>query len=268
MSESTVDVLPELKQIVGALLFAAREPLSIKRIRKAMIETGNGFGGPYEQYAKATDEQIKGALEELQEEFEKAKLGLGVAKVAEAYRLQNDAACGPFVRALLEKNQTMRLSKPALETLAIVAYRQPCLRSEIEEVRGVAVDAVLRRLIDMQLVRVVRRSELPGRPWLFGTTQSFWSISASIPSTICRAARSLSAPYRQRIDGKAPKPSRKWKRNSTKAGMKRMQLKKNRLRPLTRKSMLRKNPRWLKKQGKNKHQGTKDSKDGMENISL
>jgi segregation and condensation protein B len=173
MIESTVDVLPELKQIVGALLFAAREPLSVKRIRKAMIETGSGFGGPYEQYAKATDEQIQGALEELQEDLDKAKLGLNVAKVAEAYRLQNDAACGPFVRALLEKNKTMRLSKPALETLAIVAYRQPCLRSEIEEVRGVSVDAVLRKLIDMQLVRVVRRSELPGRPWLFGTTQRF-----------------------------------------------------------------------------------------------
>ena len=100
-------------------------------------------------------------------------MGLGVALVAGAYRLQNDAACGPFVRALLEKNQVMRLSKPALETLAIVAYRQPCLRSEIEEVRGVSVDAVLRKLIDMQLVRVVRRSELPGRPWLFGTTQKF-----------------------------------------------------------------------------------------------
>lgn len=173
MSESTVDVLPELKQIVGALLFAAREPLSIKRMRKAMIETGSGFGGPYEQYAKATDQQIEGAIEALQEDMEGAKLGLGVAKVADAYRLQNDAACGPFVRALLEKNQTMRLSKPALETLAIVAYRQPCLRSEIEEVRGVSVDAVLRKLIDMQLVRVVRRSELPGRPWLFGTTQKF-----------------------------------------------------------------------------------------------
>jgi segregation and condensation protein B len=173
MKESTVDVLPELKQIVGALLFAAKEPLSIKRIRKAMIETGNGFSGPYEQYAKATDAQIKGALEQLQEDFEKAKLGLNVAHVAGAYRLQNDAACGPFVRALLEKNQSLRLSKPALETLAIVAYRQPCLRSEIEEVRGVSVDAVLRKLIDMQLVRVVRRSELPGRPWLFGTTQRF-----------------------------------------------------------------------------------------------
>ena len=173
MSESTVDVLPELKQIVGALLFAAKEPLTIKRMRKAMIETGNGFSGPYEQYAKATDKQIEGALEQLQEDLVKAKVGLGVALVAGAYRLQNDAACGPFVRALLEKNQTMRLSKPALETLAIVAYRQPCLRSEIEEVRGVSVDAVLRKLIDMQLVRVVRRSELPGRPWLFGTTQKF-----------------------------------------------------------------------------------------------
>ncbi len=173
MSESTIDVLPELKQIVGALLFAAKEPLTVKRIRKAMIETGNGFSGPYEQYAKATDKQIEGALEQLQEDLDKAKVGLNVALVAGAYRLQNDAACGPFVRALLEKNQVMRLSKPALETLAIVAYRQPCLRSEIEEVRGVSVDAVLRKLIDMQLVRVVRRSELPGRPWLFGTTQKF-----------------------------------------------------------------------------------------------
>jgi segregation and condensation protein B len=173
MGESTVDILPELKQIVGALLFAAREPLTIKRMRKAMIETGSGFGGPYEQYAKATDSQIESAVQELQEDLQKARLGLSIARVAEAYRLQNDPACGPFVRALLEKNQTMRLSKPALETLAIVAYRQPCLRSEIEEVRGVSVDAVLRKLIDMQLVRVVRRSELPGRPWLFGTTQKF-----------------------------------------------------------------------------------------------
>lgn len=173
MSESTVDVLPELKQIVGAMLFAAKEPLSIKRIRKAMIETGSGFGGPYEQYAKATDQQIAGALEQLQEDLEMGKLGMEVALVAEAYRLQNDPTCGPFVRVLLDKNQAMRLSKPALETLAIVAYRQPCLRSEIEEVRGVSVDTLLRKLIDMQLVRVVRRSELPGRPWLFGTTQKF-----------------------------------------------------------------------------------------------
>ena len=67
----------------------------------------------------------------------------------------------------------MKLSKPALETLAIIAYRQPCLRSEIENVRGVSVDAVIRKLIEMQLVKIVKRSELPGKPWLFGTTSRF-----------------------------------------------------------------------------------------------
>ena len=86
MSESTMDVLPELKQIVGAMLFAAKEPLSIKRIRKAMIETGSGFGGPYEQYAKVTESQIEGALELFQEDLKKARLGLDVALVGGAHR--------------------------------------------------------------------------------------------------------------------------------------------------------------------------------------
>jgi segregation and condensation protein B len=172
MSEE-VEVLPELKQIVGSLLFAAKEPLSVKQLRKAMVDTGSALKGPYEQYAKVDEEQVEGAVEALQVELKRMKTGLEVARVAGGWRLQNTVMCGPFVRSLLEKNQTVRLSKPALETLAIVAYRQPCLRSEIEEVRGVSVDAVLRKLIEMQLVRVVRRSELPGRPWLFGTTQKF-----------------------------------------------------------------------------------------------
>ena len=74
---------------------------------------------------------------------------------------------------MLQKGRGARLSLPALETLAIVAYRQPCVRSEIEAVRGVAVDAILKNLLEMQLVRVVGRSEMPGRPWMFGTTQKF-----------------------------------------------------------------------------------------------
>jgi len=172
MSES-IEVLPELKEIVAAMLFAAKEPLDAKRMRKAMIETGKVFGGPYEQYAKATESQIRGAVEQLNEDMQKTRMGLCVTQVAGAYRLQNIASCGPFIRSLLEKKQSNRLSKPALETLAIIAYRQPCLRSEIEEIRGVSVDAVLRKLMDMQLVRVVRRSDLPGRPWLFGTTRRF-----------------------------------------------------------------------------------------------
>ncbi len=74
---------------------------------------------------------------------------------------------------MLEKSKPSRLSTPALETLAVIAYRQPCTRSDIELVRGVAVDQVVRNLLELQLIKIVGRSDLPGRPWLFGTTQKF-----------------------------------------------------------------------------------------------
>lgn len=168
-----LEALPELKQIIGALLFAAKEPLKISQINNVIINTGNILKGVYLQYTKVNEEQIKEVIKELENELKKLSVGLELIKVAGGYRLQNNMLCGPFVRSLLEKNKTMKLSKPALETLAIIAYRQPCLRSEVEEVRGVSVDAVLRKLIEMQLIKVIKRSDLPGKPWLFGTTQRF-----------------------------------------------------------------------------------------------
>ena len=168
-----LEVLPELKQIIGALLFAAKEPLKISQINNVIINTGNILKGVYLQYTKVNEEQIKEVIKELENELKTLSVGLELIKVAGGYRLQNNMLCGPFVRSLLEKNKTMKLSKPALETLAIIAYRQPCLRSEVEEVRGVSVDAVLRKLIEMQLIKVIKRSDLPGKPWLFGTTQRF-----------------------------------------------------------------------------------------------
>lgn len=168
-----LEALPELKQIIGALLFAAKEPLKISQINNVIINTGNILKGVYLQYTKVNEEQIKEVIKELENELKTLSVGLELIKVAGGYRLQNNMLCGPFVRSLLEKNKTMKLSKPALETLAIIAYRQPCLRSEVEEVRGVSVDAVLRKLIEMQLIKVIKRSDLPGKPWLFGTTQRF-----------------------------------------------------------------------------------------------
>lgn len=170
---SDFETLPELKEILGSLLLASKEPLNIKKIKKILVDTGIILKGPFEQYSKVDEENISMAIDELQKDLEKNKLGMELMQVAGGWRIQNKVMCGPFIRSLLDKNQTIKLSKPALETLAIVAYRQPCLRSEIEDVRGVSVDAVLRKLIEMQLLRVVRRSELPGRPWLFGTTQKF-----------------------------------------------------------------------------------------------
>ena len=168
-----IEILPEIKQIIGSLLFASKEPLNLIQIKKAINETGEILSGVYKQYSKVNEQQIEESLKLLEDELSSNNLGIELSKVAGGYRLQNNLLCGPFVRSLLEKNKTMKLSKPALETLAIIAYRQPCLRSEIENVRGVSVDAVIRKLIEMQLVKIVKRSELPGKPWLFGTTSRF-----------------------------------------------------------------------------------------------
>jgi segregation and condensation protein B len=166
-------VIPELKQIVGALIFASKEPISIAHMRKVIIGTAEQEGGYTKDFAAVTEDQIKQALEELRTLLKTQHVGIQIREVAHGYRLANDPACGPWLRMLLEKGKANRLSRPALETLAIVAYRQPVVRSEIEAVRGVAVDQILRNLLDMQLVRVLGRSELPGRPWMFGTTQKF-----------------------------------------------------------------------------------------------
>ncbi|MBM4152199.1 MAG: SMC-Scp complex subunit ScpB, partial [Kiritimatiellaceae bacterium] len=170
---STADVLPELKQIIGSLLFAAKKPLTTKELRKVLVDAGSSYGAPYNLFEEIKEEEILAAIDELKQELVRGSTGLCIAEVAHGYRLQNEMNCGPWVRTLLDKDHNARLSKPALETLAIIAYRQPILRSEIESVRGVAVDQVLRNLVEMQLVKVVARSDLPGRPWLFGTTLRF-----------------------------------------------------------------------------------------------
>lgn len=168
-----MNVIPELKQIIGALLFAAREPIAFDTIRKTLRDAAKQYEGPVQDFAKASDEDIHAALKQLNEDLTRNHVGIHIGEVANGYRLQNDLNCGLWIRQMLEKGRNNRLSKPALETLAIIAYRQPCTRSEIESVRGVAVDAILKNLMEMQLVKAAGRSELPGRPWLFATTQKF-----------------------------------------------------------------------------------------------
>jgi len=166
-------VLPELKQIIGAMLFVRKEPLTVAEIRRVLSATAERRGGITSDFAKANEALVRAAVAELDRDLTERKLGFRVIEVAGGFRLENDANCGPWLRVMLQKGRGARLSLPALETLAIIAYRQPCVRSEIEAVRGVAVDAILKNLLEMQLVRVVGRSELPGRPWMFGTTQKF-----------------------------------------------------------------------------------------------
>ncbi len=170
---SDVNVLPELKQIVGALLFVSKQPLSVADIGRVLKQVAEVWGGNTKDFAAATEQDVQGALDQLRADLAEKRLGVHVTEVANGFRFENDASCGPWLRHLLERGKPTRLSRPALETLAIIAYRQPIMRSEIEAVRGVQVDQIIRNLLEMQLIKIVGRSELPGRPWQFGTTQKF-----------------------------------------------------------------------------------------------
>lgn len=170
---SDVEVLPELKEIVGAILFSARQPVSADQILHVFGQTAGQTGGFTRDYAAVTAADIAAAIGAFGRDLQQARVGLRVAEVAQGYRLESLSSCGAWLRTFLDRGRPQRLTPPALETLAIVAYRQPVMRSEIEAVRGVAVDQILRNLLDMQLIRITGRSDLPGRPWLFGTSQKF-----------------------------------------------------------------------------------------------
>ncbi len=169
---------PELKRIVGAMLFAAKKPLPLAEIRRVITQVA-AMQAPEDGRKPASDGEIRAALTAVKDALEREGVGvtLGIAPGAgdagAGFRLQTDPACGPWLRCMLELGKPTRLSRPALETLAIIAYRQPVGRAEIEGVRGVSVDAMLRTLLEMQLIKITGRSELPGRPLLYGTTQLF-----------------------------------------------------------------------------------------------
>jgi segregation and condensation protein B len=166
-------VVPELKEIAGAMIFGFNRPLSIKEIVKCLKDVAATQGEETAAFGSVRESDIAGVVEDLKSSLETAQCGFKITEVGGGYKLQSDVRCGKWLKHLLESGRAGRLSRPALETLAIIAYRQPVARSEIEAVRGVAVDHVIKTLLEIQLVRIVCRSELPGRPFLYGTTQLF-----------------------------------------------------------------------------------------------
>jgi segregation and condensation protein B len=152
---------PQLVAVIESLLFAAGAPVPLSRLVEAL-------GG-------ASRADVVAALEALAQAYEREGRGLRVVHVAGGYQLRTPAEHGPWVRRLLGQRPP-RLSRATLETLAIVAYRQPCTRVDIEAIRGVDVDAVLTTLLERRLVRIVGRKEAPGRPLLYGTTREFLEL--------------------------------------------------------------------------------------------
>ena len=174
--EAKIPLPRSLQEIVGALLFASEQPLTASDLRVCVrgVEPEEGENAEVMGvYQSCTSREIEEALHGLEKELERSGLGFRLVCSAGAYRLQTTPSCGRYVRALLKLDRPNRLSRAALETLAIVAYRQPITRAEIEQIRGVAVDTIVKTLLDLGLVRLVGRSELPGHPFLYGTTQFF-----------------------------------------------------------------------------------------------
>lgn len=168
---SDAQSLPELKQIMGALIFGANRPLSLKELRACIVEVAEE-DAEVAVFADVQPKQLEEALEELRQDLIRTHAGFTVLEVAGGFRLQSDAACGRWLKHLL-KTKPQRLSQPALETMAIIAYRQPISKADIESIRGVSVAHIIKGLMEMQLVRIAGRSELPGRPFLYGTTHLF-----------------------------------------------------------------------------------------------
>jgi segregation and condensation protein B len=164
-----------LKQVIEALVFASPKPLQIPEILSALQSAGEKAEqeGQLRDYAQSTAEQILPLLEELRDELAQAGRGYMMVEQVNGWTLATNPDTAAWVRRLYPEAKPTRLSGPALETLAIIAYRQPVTRADLEAVRGVAVDGVMQVLLDRGLVKISGRAEVPGRPLLYSTTEFF-----------------------------------------------------------------------------------------------
>src|SRR3954470_20679758 len=162
-----------LSQVIEALLFAAQKPLTARELVTAMKGAGSEDDLTPNEFAKATESQVAAALEQLKIEYVQQTRAFQLAEKSDGWQLASDPSYAPWVRQLFPAIKPARLTPPSLETLAIVAYRQPITRADIEAVRGVAVDGVLQNLMERGLVKIGGRAEVPGRPLLYETTQFF-----------------------------------------------------------------------------------------------
>src|SRR5438876_8003493 len=162
-----------LSRVVEALLFSAQKPLSIRELTTAIKGAGAEDELSPNEFARATEAEIAAALEQLKIEYVQEEHAFAITEKAEGWQLVTDPVFIRWVRQLFPAPKPARLTAPALETLAIIAYRQPIIRADVEAVRGVSIDGVLQTLMEHGLVKIAGRAEIPGRPLLYETTQFF-----------------------------------------------------------------------------------------------
>ncbi len=171
-----IPMASSLQQVVGALIFGADRAVTIDEIRKCLAEAAEQdkeSDATVKLFADASPVEIRDVILGIGKELSRLGLGMCLEEVNGAFRFRTDACCGRWLRILLKTDRPNRLSRPALETLAIIAYRQPIAKAEIMAIRGVTVDQLVKSLMELHLIRIVGRSDLPGRPFLYGTTPTF-----------------------------------------------------------------------------------------------
>ena len=162
-----------LARVIEALLFSAHKPLSEKEILDLLRNARAEDDFSPNDFANTKPAEVVAALEQLKAEYIQNGSGFQLVEKAGGWQLASDPKYAPWVRGLFPAPKPSRLSSPALETLAIIAYRQPITRADVEAVRGVTIDGVLQTLLERGLVRISGRAEIPGRPLLYETTEFF-----------------------------------------------------------------------------------------------
>ena len=148
-----------LKSAIEALIFASEKPITTEQIKKVLGELDAA--------------SINKIILELKNDYDTKDRGLRVVEIAGGFQMATASDFAPFLKKLFKHRSGEKLSKPALESLAIIAYKQPLTKSEIESLRNVNVDGVMKSLIDKNLIRICGRKKVPGRPFVFGTTREF-----------------------------------------------------------------------------------------------
>jgi len=156
----------ELKPIIDALIFASETPLSTSRIKQIFEETN-----PEE----VSNKDIKNAISELNTDNRKQQRGYFLQEVAGGYQYRTRPNYALWVKKL-KKVKPFRLTQSTMETLAIIAYNQPIIRAEIDKIRGVDTGGVIKNLLERNLIKIMGRQNVPGRPFLLGTTKRFLEV--------------------------------------------------------------------------------------------
>ena len=168
MSEQDISIPEAFLPILEALIFASDEPLSEKTINELLVES------EFQEFANP--DAIKIAIEQINDDLTRCARPYSIVKVAGGYHFVTRSQFGVYVQKLLKAKSRKRLSQAALETLSIVAYKQPVSKPDIEAIRGVNSGEIMNSLLDRGLVTIIGRAETAGRPLLYGTTAEFLRI--------------------------------------------------------------------------------------------